>query len=77
MDSKDKEDQEIPQTYDMSAPQPIAHRHDKIIGNELRCSLHEPNTVCPVIFVKPTEILIKDEEGILHLYDNAKEPTIH
>jgi hypothetical protein len=57
------------ETFDMSKNTPVEHRYDKIIGNELLCTLHE-NAHCPVIYVKPTEILVRDEEGTLHLYNN-------
>lgn len=55
-------------TYtDLSDISHIEHRHDHIVGNELRCSLHGQ---CPVILIKPTEVL-EEVNGQLILVDKA------
>lgn len=57
------------QEFDISQQPQMEHRFDKIIGNQLVCTLHDQSTSCPVIFVKPTEVLVKGEDGTLHLFD--------
>lgn len=59
-----------PVETDMAAVTPITHRHDRIVGNELRCSMHDGR--CPVIFIKPTEVLEYNEKGELTLVDKAR-----
>lgn len=55
------------QTYDLNSAVPIEHRHELIVGNELRCTLHDGT--CPVIRVKPTEVLERNDAGELVLVD--------
>lgn len=57
------------QLTDMSAITPTEHLHNAIVGNELRCSIHDGT--CPVIFVKPTQVLEKGDDGELHLVDKG------
>ncbi len=60
------------QLYDLQSPELIDHRFDKIVGNQLLCSLH-PGGICPAIFVKPTEVLEEGADGKLHLIDKAEQ----
>lgn len=55
--------------YDLNQSVPIHHDFGKIVGNQLQCVIHDPNTSCPVIFVKPTMVLIEGADGSKHLYD--------
>lgn len=53
-------------TFDMNAVTPQEHRFDRIIGNQLQCSLHEN---CVGMFIKPWEVLERNEAGDLILVD--------
>ncbi len=55
--------------YDMTDSTPVAHRFDRIIGNQLMCSMH--NSSCPSLTIKPTEVLEYDSKGQLVLVDKA------
>ena len=57
------------QYTDMAAITPTAHRFEKIVGNELRCTLHAAG--CPVIYVKPTQVLERNANGELELIDKG------
>jgi hypothetical protein len=67
------DDPHAAQSYDMSQETPVEHRFDCIVGNELRCSLH--NGQCNVIIIKPTQVLEKGSDGLLHLIDKAPVPA--
>lgn len=56
---------------DMAAVTPTAHRFEQIVGNELRCTLHGDGN-CPVLFIKPTEVLEGNEAGELELVDKLR-----
>lgn len=58
-----------PELYDMGSVTPTEHRHDYIVGNELRCTLHDGK--CPTIHVKPTMVLERNAEGVLELVDKG------
>ncbi len=58
------------QIYDLNESQPMEHRYNHIVGNELRCTMHG-EAYCPVIRIKPTQVLELDTEGVLQLVDKG------
>lgn len=59
----------VEQTLSDISYEPVTHRYDHIVGNELRCSLH--GGMCSSVFISPTQVLEEGEDGQLYLVDKA------
>jgi hypothetical protein len=57
------------QTVDLSAVTPPEHSFDHIVGNQLLCSRH--NDACTAVYVRPTQVLVKGDDGQFQLIDMA------
>lgn len=59
-------EQQPAEILDITKVTPQEHRHDRIEGNQLICTMHGGG--CPSMTIRPTQTLM-EKDGVLHLIE--------